>query len=170
MHLSRTFLIVCLILETSLKRSFKFCYSLSGFACCSVFESPSLLFSFRILYITVFVLQKYWDYPRLFLTFWDLFLCFYQSLSILRRYLSVHPAWYARQSMLENCPNTEFFLACIFHYPYFSVLSPNAGKNGPEKTPYLDTFHAVNVNPLNFSHIMISILRCFACFNMIIYS
>ena len=26
---------------------------------------------------------------------------------------------------------------------YFSVFSPNAGKYGPEKTPYLDTFHAV---------------------------
>ena len=25
---------------------------------------------------------------------------------------------------------------------YFSVLSPNAGKYGPEKTPSLDTFHA----------------------------
>ena len=28
---------------------------------------------------------------------------------------------------------------------YLSVFSPNAGKYGPEKTPYLDTFHAVNV-------------------------
>ena len=27
--------------------------------------------------------------------------------------------------------------------PYFSVFSPNAGKYGPEVTPYLDTFHAV---------------------------
>ena len=26
---------------------------------------------------------------------------------------------------------------------YLSVFSPNAGKYGPEKTPYLDTFHAV---------------------------
>ena len=24
-----------------------------------------------------------------------------------------------------------------------SLFSPNAGKYGPEKTPYLDTFHAV---------------------------
>ena len=24
-----------------------------------------------------------------------------------------------------------------------SVFSPNAGKYGPEKTPYLDTFHTV---------------------------
>ena len=27
--------------------------------------------------------------------------------------------------------------------PYLSKLSPNAGKYGPEKTPYLDTFHTV---------------------------
>ena len=26
---------------------------------------------------------------------------------------------------------------------YLSVFSPNAGKYGPEKTPYLDTFHGV---------------------------
>ena len=26
---------------------------------------------------------------------------------------------------------------------YLSVFSPNAGKYGPEKTPYLDTFHTV---------------------------
>ena len=26
---------------------------------------------------------------------------------------------------------------------YLSVFSPNAGKYGPEKTPYLDTFHVV---------------------------
>ena len=27
--------------------------------------------------------------------------------------------------------------------PYFSVISSNTGKYGPEITPYLDTFHAV---------------------------
>ena len=31
----------------------------------------------------------------------------------------------------------------IFSGPYFSVFSPNIGKCGPEKTEYLDTFHAV---------------------------
>ena len=39
----------------------------------------------------------------------------------------------------EKCPNTEE----VFYGPYFSVFSPNAGKYGPEKAPYLDTFHAV---------------------------
>ena len=28
--------------------------------------------------------------------------------------------------------------------PYIPVLGLNTGKYGPEKTPYLDTFHAVN--------------------------
>ena len=36
-------------------------------------------------------------------------------------------------SLREMCPNTEFF----------SEFSPNAINNGPEKTPYLDTFHGV---------------------------
>ena len=52
----------------------------------------------------------------------------------------------------EMCPNTEFFLVRIFSHsdwirrdtPYLSVSSPNVGKYGPEKTPYLDTFHTVN--------------------------
>ena len=29
--------------------------------------------------------------------------------------------------------------------PYFPVFSPNTGKDGPEITPYLDTFHTVNM-------------------------
>ena len=40
-------------------------------------------------------------------------------------------------SLREKRPNTEFF---------WSVFSPNAGKYRPEKTPCLDTFHAVNSN------------------------
>ena len=51
---------------------------------------------------------------------------------------------------VKSVQNTEFFLVRIFPHsdwirrdaPYFSVFSPNAGKYGPEKTPYLDTFHA----------------------------
>ena len=30
-----------------------------------------------------------------------------------------------------------------FYGPYFTVFSPNTGKYGPEKTPYLGTFYAV---------------------------
>ena len=29
--------------------------------------------------------------------------------------------------------------------PYFPVLGLNTGKCGPEKTPYLDTFHTVDL-------------------------
>ena len=36
-------------------------------------------------------------------------------------------------------------------FSYLSAFSPNAGKYGPEKTPYLDTFHAVPIE-LNFSN------------------
>ena len=31
----------------------------------------------------------------------------------------------------------------VFSDPYFPAFSPNTGKYGPEKTPYMDTFHAV---------------------------
>ena len=54
-------------------------------------------------------------------------------------------------TLRENCPNMELFLVRIFRHSdwirrntwYLSVFSPNAGKYGPEITPYLDTFHAV---------------------------
>ena len=55
------------------------------------------------------------------------------------------------RALCEKCPNAEFFLVRIFPHSdwirrdmeYFSVFSPNAGKYGPDKTPYLDTSHAV---------------------------
>ena len=54
--------------------------------------------------------------------------------------------------LFEKCPNTEFFLVRIFPHsdwirkdtPYIFVFSPNARKYGPERAPYLDTFHAVS--------------------------
>ena len=33
----------------------------------------------------------------------------------------------------------------VFSGPYFLVFGRNTGKCGPEKTPYLDTFHAVRI-------------------------
>ena len=49
------------------------------------------------------------------------------------------------QTLREKCPITEFFLVCIFLYSdwIWKITSPNTGKYGPEKTPHLDTFHAV---------------------------
>ena len=60
------------------------------------------------------------------------------------------------QPLCENCPNTYFFLVRIFpHLEWIrrdaenlSIFSSNVGKYGPEKTAYLDTFHAVN--PRNY--------------------
>ena len=57
-------------------------------------------------------------------------------------------------ALREKCPNMELFLVHILLYsdwirrytPYLFVFSPNTGKNGPEITQYLDTFHAVIVN------------------------
>ena len=58
---------------------------------------------------------------------------------------------FRKYSLREKCPNTEFFLVRIFPHSdwiwrdteYLSIFSPNAEKYGPEKTPYLDTFHAL---------------------------
>ena len=53
-------------------------------------------------------------------------------------------------SLREKCLNTEFLVHIFPHSDwvprvteYLSVFSPNAGKYGSEKTPYLDTFHTV---------------------------
>ena len=53
-------------------------------------------------------------------------------------------------SLREKCPNTEVsgpyfpkFRLNTETYGVSPVFSPNTGKYGPEKTPYLDTFHAV---------------------------
>ena len=56
-----------------------------------------------------------------------------------------------RLTLCEKCPNTEYFPVRIFPHSdwirrdnsYFSVFSPNAGKHGPENTPYLNIFHTV---------------------------
>ena len=52
-------------------------------------------------------------------------------------------------SLREKCPDMEFFSGPYFpafglNTEYLPVFSPNAGKYGPEKTPPLDTFHAVS--------------------------
>ena len=60
------------------------------------------------------------------------------------------------KALHENCPNTVFFLVRVFSYSdwilrdteYLSVFSPNAGKYGLEKTPYLDTSRSENMSLL----------------------
>ena len=67
---------------------------------------------------------------------------------------STAPERSSTYSLREKCPNTEFFSGPYFsayrlnteRYGAISLLfSPNTGNYGPEKTPYLDTFHKVNV-------------------------
>ena len=41
----------------------------------------------------------------------------------------------------------------VFSGPYFPVFRPKTGYYGPEKTPYLDTFHAVT-NTHCFLHVV----------------
>ena len=42
----------------------------------------------------------------------------------------------------------------VFSGPYFPSFGLNTGRYGPEKTPYLDTFHAVTILTIE---IMISV-------------
>ena len=56
-----------------------------------------------------------------------------------------------RKKLLEETslyPAWKVFKYGVISGPYFPVyglkFSPNTGKYGPETTPYLDTFHAVN--------------------------
>ena len=58
-------------------------------------------------------------------------------------------------TLREKCPNTEFSLVLFLNAEFLSVFSPNAGKYEPEKTPYLDTFHAMHLKTAessNFGH------------------
>ena len=57
-------------------------------------------------------------------------------------------------ALRKKCPNADFFGP---YFPAFglntdryevSVLSPNAGKYGPKKTSYLDTFQAMTATNL----------------------
>ena len=64
-----------------------------------------------------------------------------------------HVRRYEHLWLREKCPNAEYILVRVLSHldwirrdkEYLSVICPNAGKYGPEKTPYLDTFHSVFV-------------------------
>ena len=83
-------------------------------------------------------------------------------------------------TLREKCPNTELFLVRISPHldwirtdtEYLSVLSPNTGKYGPEKIPYLDTFYAVVVyhsKPSSFGHKWKYQCSLFRSFKYIVY-
>ena len=48
---------------------------------------------------------------------------------------------YTSNTQRENCPDMEFFLVRISPHSDWIQSGKNAGKYGPGKTPYLDTFH-----------------------------
>ena len=60
-----------------------------------------------------------------------------------------------KRTLREKCQNTEFFLVRVFQHldwilrdtSFLIVFSPNEGKCGREKNPYLDKFHRVGVYP-----------------------
>ena len=60
------------------------------------------------------------------------------------------PSWWLigkyQFTLHEKCPNTNFFSG-----PYFPVFGLNTEKYRPEKTPYLDTFHAMSKSKINKS-------------------
>ena len=47
--------------------------------------------------------------------------------------------------MLEVNTEWNVFKYGAFPGPYFPVFGLNTGKYGPEKTPYLGTFHTVKI-------------------------
>ena len=66
---------------------------------------------------------------------------------------SLYMLYHHKLKTCEEQPNNkrEYSMVRIFldwiwrDIPYLFVFSPNVGKYGPEKTQYLDTFHAVNI-------------------------
>ena len=64
-------------------------------------------------------------------------------------------------TLCEKCPMTEFFLVRAFASLCFS---PNAGKYGPEKTPYLDKFCTVIVNMVVW---FVGLVNAFNCWQNI---
>ena len=73
------------------------------------------------------------------LRFWrDLFCCVYQF--FVRNFcLSIYFI-----TILQCVKSAKYgVISGPYYTKYLSVFSPNAGKYGPEITPYLDTFHAV---------------------------
>ena len=46
---------------------------------------------------------------------------------------------YIDSNCAKMCPKTE-----LFSGPYLAIFGLNAGKYGPEKTPYLDSFQAAS--------------------------
>ena len=78
------------------------------------------------------------------------------------------------QTNLETSTAWNVSTCGVFPSLYFPVFSPNTGKYGPEKTPYLDTFHVVSRthNSLSsnlFSEKLQSVLRTVSNFRCMMF-
>ena len=92
-----------------------------------------------------------------------LFLCFYFGRKIVKtpfvlilenyKMVSLKFLWPGHLKRIAEASNHCVKSVQIrnFFWSIFSIFSRNARKYGPEKTPYLDTFHAVNIFSSNFS-------------------
>ena len=77
--------------------------------------------------------------------FWDLViwrLSFFEEFNILGLLFIASYIKFAKYSLREKCPNTEFFWS-VFSRILTEYGEIRSRKNGPEKTQYLDTFHEV---------------------------
>ena len=110
----------------------------------SVIFPLSLWFFWNLRYFPLYVIPL-WKTP-LFSVFRYFFLLPCQPLPVVAyTYLRSRKA----DQLHEKCPNIEFFLVRICPHSdwmrrdkeYLSVFSPNTGKYGLEKTPYLDTLN-----------------------------
>ena len=63
--------------------------------------------------------------------------------TVIRVYIILYTAWKVSKYGVFFGP---YFPVFGLNTEIYGVFSPNAGKYGPEKTPYLDTFHAVIVS------------------------
>ena len=76
------------------------------------------------------------------------FLVILLSFSLISVLFSTAVSWKIFNQILRENQSIDFFLVCIFLYSDWmqpEKFSPNTGKYGPEKTPYLDTFHVVKL-------------------------
>ena len=76
------------------------------------------------------------------------FLAILLSFSLISVLFSTAVSWKIFNQILRENQSIDFFLVCIFLYSDWiqpEKFSPNTGKYGPEKTPYLDTFHVVKL-------------------------
>ena len=70
--------------------------------------------------------------------------------------------WDSSLAFREVLASTEWKVSKygVFSGPYFPVFSPGAGKCRPGKTPYLDTFHALEYPSTYFHWTLMLVLTC----------